>query len=151
MIERIAPLAQPRLETLADWGYKTAFFFADEVPLDPEALRAIKGLDDDALLRILQLASWRLDALRPFTAEAIEHAFRELAEQLGLKLRDLTRPFYLVMTGAPSATPLYQSMEILGADLCRMRVRRAIAALGGLSAKRLKALEKEHAALTAPR
>src|SRR5881396_807197 len=34
-IERIVPLVQPRLETLSDWGYLTAFFFADAVPLDP--------------------------------------------------------------------------------------------------------------------
>jgi len=35
MLERVIPLAQPRLETLSDWGYLTAFFFADAVPFDP--------------------------------------------------------------------------------------------------------------------
>ncbi len=37
---RIVPLAQPRLETLSDWGFLTAFFFADRVPFDPETLAA---------------------------------------------------------------------------------------------------------------
>ena len=33
-------------------------------------------------------------------------------------------------------------MEILGPDLVRMRLRRAIELLGGLSEKKLKAIEK---------
>ena len=38
-------------------------------------------------------------------------------------------------------------MEILGLDLVRNRLRRAIAELGGLSTKKLKALEKEYRGL----
>ncbi len=146
----ILELVQPRLETLADWGYKTAFFFADEVPLDPVDL-SIKGKEPEEVAKVLQLALWRLEQLRAFTAEALEETFRELGEKLDLKTRDLTRPFYVALTGMKAATPLYQSMEILGADMVRMRLRRAIAALGGLSAKKLKALDKEYAALFGPR
>ena len=28
-LDQIVPLAQPRLQTLSDWGYLTAFLFAD--------------------------------------------------------------------------------------------------------------------------
>ncbi len=146
----ILALVQPRLETLADWGYKTAFFFADEVPVDPADL-AIRGKEPGEVAKILQLALWRLEQLREFTAERLEETFRELGEKLELKTRDLTRPFYVALTGMKAATPLYQSMEILGADMVRMRLRRAIAALGGLSAKKLKALDREYAALFGPR
>ena len=38
-------------------------------------------------------------------------------------------------------------MEILGPDLTRMRLRRAIERLGGISGKKLKALQKRYAAL----
>ncbi|HHN73928.1 MAG TPA: glutamate--tRNA ligase [Acidobacteria bacterium] len=143
-LEKILPLAQPRLMTLSDWGYLTAFFFADEVPLDPQALE-LKGRSDEDLARLFQITVWKLEALRDFRSETLEALFAELAEQAGLKLRDLTRPFYVALTGRSAATPLYQSMEILGSDMVRMRLRRAIDALGGLSAKKLKALEKEFA------
>jgi glutamyl-tRNA synthetase len=141
MLDRIIPLAQPRLETLSDWGYLTVFFFADKVPLDPEKFK-LKGKTPEELRTLLQVATWRLEQIRLFTSDALEQVFRELAEKFNVKLRELLPPFYLAMTGAEIATPLFQSMEILGPDLVRMRLRRAVEVLGGLSAKELKSTEK---------
>jgi glutamyl-tRNA synthetase len=140
---RIVPLAQPRLGTLSDWGFLTAFFFADEIPLDPAKLQ-LKGRAAEELAAIFQMAIWLFEALRDFTHQDIEQAFRALSEKLDVKLRDLSRPFYLALTGAEASTPLFRSMEILGLDLVRVRLRRAIDALGGISAKKAKALEKQY-------
>jgi glutamyl-tRNA synthetase len=148
--ERIAPLAQPRLETLADWAKLTLHFFSDAVDVDPTEL-PLKGKDERETAELLQLALWRLEAQRDFSADVLEQLFREIAEQLDLKLRDLTRPFYVAVTGAKASTPLFQSMEILGPDLVRVRLRRAIEALGGVSSKKLKQLEKDYAARFGPR
>jgi len=141
MLERVIPLAQPRLETLSDWGYLTAFFFADAVPFDPAKLE-LKGKTREDLLTVLQLAVWRLEQAREFSAQAIENIFNDLARKFELKLRDMTRPFYIAITGSEASTPLFQSMEILGSDLVRMRLRRALEALGGISSKKLKEMEK---------
>ena len=54
----------------------------------------------------------------------------------------MTRPFYIAITGSEASTPLFQSMAILGSDLVRMRLRRALEALGGISSKKLKEMEK---------
>ena len=64
---------------------------------------------------------------------------RELADKLDVKLRDFLTPFYVAMSGEKASTPLFQSMEILGSDMSRMRIRRAIEILGGISSKKLKA------------
>jgi len=141
MLERIIPLAQPRLETLSDWGYLTAFYFADAIPLRPDELR-LKGKTREELLAIVQIAIWRLEQVRNFTGSALEEVFRDLSEKFGLKLRDLTRPFYVAIAGAEASTPLFQSMEILGSDISRMRLRRAIEAMGGISSKQTKEVEK---------
>ena len=141
MLERIIPLAQPRLETLSDWGYLTAFYFADAIPLQPDELR-LKGKTREELLAIVQIAIWRLEQVRNFTGSALEEVFRDLSEKFGLKLRDLTRPFYVAIAGAEASTPLFQSMEILGSDISRMRLRRAIEAMGGISSKQTKEVEK---------
>lgn len=147
--ERIAPLAQPRLETLADWAPLTQHFFTDRVQPDPEALLA-KGKDAEETARILQLTLWRLEEQRDFSADELDALFRDVAERLEVKLRDFTRPFYVAITGAKASTPLFQSMEILGPDLVRVRLRHAVAALGGLSSKKLKQLEKDYAGLFPP-
>jgi glutamyl-tRNA synthetase len=140
MLEKILPLVQPRLETLSDWGYLTAFFFADAVRLDGQKLQ-LKGKTQEELAALLQLALWRLEQLPDFRSDKLEEVFRALAEKSEVKLRDLTRPFYVAITGEESAPPLFQSMEILGPDLVRMRLRRATEALGGISGKKMKSLE----------
>ncbi len=144
-LERIIPLAQPRMETLSDWGYLTAFFFSDAVPYEAEELQ-LKGKTPDELKEILQAAIWRLEQERSLTSDAIEKVFRDLSERLDISLRDLSRPFYVAITGAKASTPLFQSMEILGLDIVRMRLRRAIESLGGISSKKVGALEKDYAA-----
>lgn len=145
---RIVPLAQPRLETLSDWGFLTAFFFADRVPFDPRQLQ-LKGKSSEDLAGIFQMAIWLLEGLPDLTHESVEKIFRDLSEKLEVKLRDLTRPFYVALTGAEASTPLFRSIAILGLDLVRVRLRHAVEALGGLSAKRVKALEKEYRTLFA--
>jgi glutamyl-tRNA synthetase len=96
---------------------------------------------------ILQIAIWLFEALPEFTHEAIEKAFRELSEKLDIKLRDLSRPFYVALTGSEASTPLFRSMEILGLDLVRVRLRHGVEALGGISSKRAKVLEKQYRSL----
>jgi glutamyl-tRNA synthetase len=140
---RILPLAQPRMETLSDWGFLTAFFFSDQVPFDPGKLQ-LRDKSASDLAAIFQMAIWLFEDTPAFRHEAIEGRFRELSEKLDVKLRDLSRPFYVAIAGSETSTPLFRSMEILGLDLVRMRLRRAIEALGGLSSKSLKSAEKEY-------
>jgi hypothetical protein len=47
------------------------------------------------------------------------------------------------MTGKPVGTPLWESMAILGRDLCRARLRAAIEACVPMSAKEEKKWRKE--------
>jgi len=143
MLHRIIPLAQPRMETLADWGYLTAFLFADAVPFDPAEV-AIPGKAPEEVKELLQLAVWRLEEDREFSGKSIESLLRDLADKKGMKLRDMLLPFYVAVTGARVSTPLFQSMEVLGSDIVRVRLRRAIDSLGGITAKAMKALEKEY-------
>lgn len=140
---RLVPLVQQRLETLADWGRLTPAFFADEVPLDPGSL-TFKGKSPEESVALLQLMAWRLDRQRDFTAAALEAAFREMAERFEVKLRDLNLPVYTALSGSRVWTPLFQSMEVLGPDLVRVRLRRALEALGGVSGKAMKRLEKQY-------
>ena len=145
-LDGIVPLAQPRLETLSDWGFLTAFFFSDDVPLDEGEL-VLKGKSTDELAGIFQMTLWRLEEVSSLTSETVEGIFRELSEKIDIKLRDLSRPFYVAITGTKSSTPLFRSMEVLGLELVRTRLRRAIERLGGVSTKKLKNLQREYRAL----
>jgi glutamyl-tRNA synthetase len=143
---RIVPLVHQRLETLSDWGRLAGPFFADEIPFDPAEV-AIKMKPPEEVAAILQMTLWRLEWAPEFTARALNALFDELAGAFQVKLRDLCLPFYVALAGTKVWTPLFDSMEILGPDLVRVRIRRAIDALGGLSSKKLKEVEARYAGL----
>ncbi len=143
---RIVPLVHPRLEILGDWGRLTEPFFADEIRFDPAEV-TMKGHSPEEVAEVLQMVLWRLDGHRDWSAPALKDLFTQLADTFELKLKDFNIPFYVALSGTKVWTPLFESMAILGSDLVRVRIRRALDALGGVSKKKLKKLEKRYADL----
>ncbi len=133
-VERIAQLAQPRIERLSDLGLLLAFLFAGRLPLEAADLRGGK-LDDAAMRQAFQLALFELDAMPDWSIAGIERALKRVAEALGRKFRDVARPFYVAITGSPTSIPLYDAMDLLGRDMVRERLRGALEVLGVPSAK----------------
>jgi glutamyl-tRNA synthetase len=128
-LKRIAELAQPRIERLSDLGLLLAFLFAGRLPIRIEDLRGKLG--DNELRAALTMALTEFDALPAWNAFAVETVFKRIAEALGKKPRDVARPFYVAVTGSPTSIPLYDSMELLGRDIVRERLRNALALAGG--------------------
>jgi glutamyl-tRNA synthetase len=130
--QRIAALSQTRIERLSDLGLLLSFLFAGRLPLTADQLRDGK-LDELSLRQAYQLALWELDALRTWDVAGIETTLKRVSEAIGKKFRDVARPFYLAVTGSPTSIPLYDSMELLGRDLVRERLRGALEILGAPS------------------
>ena len=126
---RIFALAHSRIERLSDIAPLVAFLFAGRLGLTAEQLRGGR-LDELQTRQAYQLALWELDAVRTWDVAGIETALKRVAEALGKKFRDVARPFYVAVTGSPTSIPLYDSMELLGRDLVRERLRNALDALG---------------------
>jgi glutamyl-tRNA synthetase len=133
-LARIATLAQSRIERLSDLGLLLDFFFAGRVKVSVEDLRSGK-LDDVSMRQAYQLALWELDALREWNLAGIESVLKRVSEAVGKKFRDVARPFYIAVTGSPTSVPLYDSMELLGRDIVRERLRFALELLGSPSKK----------------
>ncbi len=131
-LARVAELAQPRIERLSDLGGLLAFFFSGRLPLNADTLRGGK-LDDLAMRQAFALALAELDALREWRVAGIEAVLKRIADALGKKFRDVARPFYIAITGSPTSVPLYDSMELLGRDIVRERLRGALELLGAPS------------------
>ncbi|HEY0797693.1 MAG TPA: glutamate--tRNA ligase [Candidatus Baltobacteraceae bacterium] len=131
-LEKIAPLAQSRVERLSDLGPLLAFFFAGRISITAESLREGK-LDELIIRKLLAMAQWEFDKLPEWDVTSIEGVLRAVAERVGAKFRDAVRPFYVAITGSPTSVPLFNSMEVLGRDLCRERLRVALALLGSVS------------------
>ncbi len=124
-LTRLAQLAAPRIEKFSDLGPLLAFLFSGRLSLRAEDLRRAK-LDDPEMRRAFALALSELDALPLWDAFGIESVIKRVAEALGRKTRDVARPFYVAITGSPTSIPLFDSMELLGRDLVRERLRAAL-------------------------
>ena len=62
---------------------------------------------------------------------------------MDLKIRDFLLPLFMAISGRDVSLPLFDSMVFLGADVTRVRLREALAAVG-VSKKQAKRLEKQH-------
>ncbi|MES2606588.1 MAG: glutamate--tRNA ligase [Pseudomonadota bacterium] len=151
-IRQIIPLIKPRVERFSDVAALAGFFFSS-VPAITAASFTHNKLSAEECLRVLQFAAWRIEEVRDWNRDSIEQALVQLAAQLGVKIRDLLFPLFIAIAGTAVSTSVIDSMAILGLDMSRARMRHALTALGGISGKQQKVLEKEYQSLqttTAP-
>ncbi len=125
-LTRLAHLAQPRIERLSDLGPLLAFLFSGRIALRPGDL-ASRSSTRTRLRKALSTGA--CGARRVAGVECGRRRVAScatVAEQLGKKPRDVARPFYVAITGSPTSIPLYDSMELLGRDVVRERLRNAL-------------------------
>ncbi len=146
--QHILPLAQPRINTFAELVPMTAYFFADKLSYQPTQL-ITDQLDGSQTAQLLKIAQWEIEETTDWSIEAIKRIFSSLAVKENLKLKTLLRPFFVAITGAAIALPLFESMVILGKDMVLRRLQYALEALAGLGfvlkGKALKQLAERRA------
>jgi glutamyl-tRNA synthetase len=138
-VVRILDLAQQRIERLSDLGELTAFFFAGRLTALTKDRLLDSKMQPEFVRQALALAMWGLDVERHFDRSAIERVLKGAATALGQKFRDLARVYYVAVTGSPTSVPLFESMELLGRDIVRERLRGALELVGSPSAAEQKA------------
>ncbi len=124
-LTKIAQLAAPRIERLSDLAPLLAFLFSGRLALRAEDFKNVK-LDAPEMREAFTLALREFDALPAWNVFGIEDVLKRIAQTLGKKGRDLARPFYVAITGSTTSIPLYDSMELLGRDIVRERLRGAL-------------------------
>jgi glutamyl-tRNA synthetase len=129
---RVAPLIQERIVTLDDAVMMAGFFFRDEVSPEPKALVA-KGLTAEQSLAALERARALLASLPGFEHATTEPPMRALAEELGLKAGQLFGILRVAVTGQTVATPLFETMAIVGREKVLERIDRALALLNSIA------------------
>src|SRR5919198_5516275 len=122
LLTRAAPLISERITRLDQGPDMLGFLLEEQVQLDPE--EAARVLTEEAR-GFLDAVAKVLEPLEPWSAEAIERALRELADERGLKPRKAFQPVRLAVTGRLVSPPLFESIELLGRDRTLARLKRA--------------------------
>ncbi|WP_281645177.1 glutamate--tRNA ligase [Parendozoicomonas sp. Alg238-R29] len=141
-IKKFLPFAKERSEKLSDFAPMANFMFSGMLDLKEDDFTH-KKLDQDGVRKLLQFALWKLEAQRIWTKDNIFGDIKGLAKDMGYKIGDCMQPIFVAVAGTPNSWSVVDSMEILGPDMSRARLRHAIEVLGGVSKKQMKKLEKE--------
>lgn len=142
----IAKAIQPRINVLSDAVNWAGFYFQNLPNVRAEDFTH-KSLDDEALLEILYLATWQLEALPEWSESNIYQTLKGLASHFDIKLKDFMQPFFVAIAGSTSGTPIMNAMYVIGADMTLARLRHACEVLGGFGKKKLKKLEEVNKSL----
>jgi glutamyl-tRNA synthetase len=139
----ITPLIRERIKLLRDAVSAADFFFVNELaPYDPGDLIPQKG-DSALALRVLQKAEEVL-ATVSFDHPSLEEALRGAAASLGLKAGPMFQPIRVAVCGRKNAPPLFETMAVLGRELCLARIRKAQEILQSLALSPAPVSEESH-------
>ncbi len=132
---KILPLVRERIDTLEQFAEYAQFFFAGTLDYDEKARKklVVKGRTPAQSAKIFRiLLENTLDPIMEWDADHLEPAVRTACEDAALTPKELFMPLRVAVTGRPATPPLFDTMEVLGKEICRRRIRRAIEALRGM-------------------
>ena len=144
---KVLPHAQKRMETLSDFAPLAGFLVSGTLPITEASFKSIKGKRDD-MVKGMQFALWRLEAQRHWTRDNVWNDLKGIADATGIKVKDFLAPLFVAIAGSSASFSVVDSMEMLGSDMSRARIRHAIEVLGGVSKKALKRMEKDYQKLS---
>ena len=127
----VTPLIRERIKLLREGVGAADFFFLTELaPYNPAELIPQKG-DAALALKVLQHAEQVL-ATTSFDHDSLDQALRTAATSLGLKAGPMFQPIRVAVCGRKNAPPLFETVVVLGRDVCLARIRKAEASLESL-------------------
>ena len=140
---QIIPLIKQRVEKFTDVAPVAGFLLSGMLPITEESFTH-KSLQLEDTRRILQFASWMLDTEQNWEKDHLFAQFKLLGEAMGFKIRDVLFPIFVAIAGTSQSVSVVDSMQVLGPDMSRARVRHALNTVGGPSKKEAKRWEKEY-------
>jgi glutamyl-tRNA synthetase len=125
---KVLGLSQERIDTLSDFMGYAGFFFTGDVLYDEAALQGMVAKDRSAAetsKAFLLLLEQRLDPILDWEPAALDAALRGFCEEHEWKPKELFMAVRVAVTGRAATPPLFDTLAVLGKEVCRRRLRRA--------------------------
>ncbi|CAN5416198.1 glutamate--tRNA ligase [soil metagenome] len=123
----IIALELERCKLLSEFPPALEYFFKAPASYDPKGIKKVFAVE--GIAQQLSDAANVLEAVSPFTKEAMETALREQGEKSGLGFGKIAQPIRLAVTGRTASPGLFEVLELLGKDETVSRVRKVAAVL----------------------
>ena len=125
---KVLPLAHERIDVLEDFISYAGFFFTGEVAYDDAARAGLVAKSKTAAetaKAFRELLEDHLDPIPEWSASSVEAAMRAYCETSGWTAKQLFMPVRVAVTGRAATPPLFDTMAVLGKEVCRRRLRAA--------------------------
>lgn len=123
--------SQSRITKLGDLPNLAGFLLAADVNLTPASFAGLKTSPEDTLA-IITTVQADIEKMIEWNVEAIDAELRAVADKLEKKLRVVTPPLFIAMSGSSRSLPLFDSMAILGRSVVRQRLKIAAAVVSSM-------------------
>lgn len=123
-LAQIVPLVKARIDKLEDFIPYAAFFFSGSLEYKLEEL-VPKKHDMSQAADILDELAEKIDVQQDWSVDAIEEMLNIYCEKSERKSRDVFMPVRVAVTGKKATPPLFETMQVLGRERCRRRMREA--------------------------
>ncbi len=124
LVKKALPIIQERITTLSEIPALLNFLFVSEFNVESESAEKIA---DAQSKEVLKISADRLAGLAEWNHESIEGILRQaLIVELGLKPRIAFSALRIAVTGSHISPPLFESMELLGAQKSLERIQAAL-------------------------
>ncbi len=120
---KVMEVERERARTLKELAEISAFFFQDEISIDPKA--ASKWLKPEQVERLKELKDAIL-ADQQFSVESLSKIFNDMVERTGLKMLKIAQPVRVAMTGSTASPGIFEVLTILGEERVLKRLDAAI-------------------------
>jgi len=123
-IKTLRPIIQERMERFDQFVDNNAFFFNGSLNYEGLPLPA-KGKEKAETSKMLKGLAEKMDDLDDWNAYSIQELMTAHKDELAWKPKDYFMTVRLVATGRKDSPPLAESIEVLGRDIVRFRLRDA--------------------------
>jgi glutamyl-tRNA synthetase len=126
-------LAQSRISKLGELPQLAGFLLSSDIGLTPASFAGLKTSPAETL-EIVTAVHTDLEKILEWNVTTIEEELRAIADRLAKKLRVVTPPLFVAMSGASRSLPLFDSMALLGRSVVRQRLKVATQVLAAMAA-----------------
>ncbi len=132
---QVARLVHERVDKLEDFVDAVGFFFNGELAYDEAARKLMvpKTKSPKEMAHIFKILLERIDAMAAIERSDIEATLKALCQEESFKPKELFMPVRIAVTGRKATPGLWETMEVLGKERCRRRLRAVISLMGTLN------------------
>jgi len=123
-LQKLVPLVRERMQRLDEFMPLADLFFSGDLDYAPMAKDLLpKGRTPKEVSECLLTYGEALDTLRPFTVAALEPMTRAFGEKNGWATKELFMLIRVAASAKKATPPLFETLEGLGRELVRRRIR----------------------------